>query len=162
MRTPMTTPSPNLKESGASSTPPTIAHESQILTPDEPPLLTHFDPIYVPPCTNPDIDTPMMTPPATPPPPNRILTAQQITPYGHVYTSFPNAFLSPMKKFLQVYIQNVNSLKVTSSCHTEGLTQFYEAASTIQADIFMANETFLDTTKSPVRALTKRVSAQYW
>lgn len=162
MKTPMTTTSPNQQEIGASSIPTTNVTEPPILTPDESPLPTHFDPIYAPPCDVPDNDPPMMTPPATPPPPTRILTAQQITPYGHVYTSFPNTFLPPMKKFLRVYVQNVNSLKVTSSCHTEGLTQFYEAASTIQTDIFMANETFLDTTKSPVWEIMKRVSAQYW
>ena len=56
----------------------------------------------------------------------------------------------------------MNSLKVTSPRNTVGMTQFYEAASKMQANIFMANETCLDTTKSNVRALTKQVSAQYW
>ena len=162
-KNPMTTTSPNLQESGNSSTCTPTANEPPLLSPGESPLPTHFDPIYAPPCSVPDTDIPMMmTPDTPPPPPSRTLTAQQTASYGHVYTSFPKTFLPPMKKFPQVYVQNMNSFKVTSACHTDDLMQFYEAASTIQTDIFMANEMYLDTTKSPVHALTKSVTAQYW
>ena len=121
-----------------------------------------LDPIYIPPqfATTPTDDlTPPPTPQPTPTPP---LTARHITPYGHVYSTTPNSFDPNSKTFIRIFIQNVNSLQVTSPSNTGGMTNFFQAVSTIQADIFMANETFLDTTKSTVRSITKRVSSNYW
>ena len=126
--------------------PPLSSQESfNVPTPNQ-----QLDPIYLPSqmaTTPPDDPHPSATQQPTPPPP---LTARQITPYGHVYSLTPNSFDPNSKTFIRIYIQNVNSLKVTSPSNTVGMTHFFQAVSTIQADIFMANETFLDTTKSTV------------
>ena len=73
------------------------------------------------------------------------LKEDQLRPCGDYFRDQSNTFDPQDKKFIRIYYQNVNGLGVTSNDATK-LREFYEGAAEVGADIFMANETKIDTT----------------
>ena len=89
------------------------------------------------------------------------LKADQLRPCGDYFRDQSNTFDPQDKKFIGIYYQNVNGLGIISNDATK-LREFYEGAAKVGADIFMANETKIDTTNTRIRGIINKTTNDYW